>query len=87
MIGRSWESLGRPCSERVVTKALTFAERRASAFGPGRCVVVHGDPHPGNALRVPGPGPRPVSSSWIPTGSSLIPRTTWESYSVTGVRS
>ncbi|GAA3090786.1 aminoglycoside phosphotransferase family protein [Streptomyces rectiviolaceus] len=52
MVGRLWESLGRPCSERVVTQALTFAGRRAAAFDPGRCVVVHGDPHPGNALRV-----------------------------------
>lgn len=55
MVGRSWESLGRPCSERVMTKALTYAERRASAFDSGRCVVVHGDPHPGNALRVATP--------------------------------
>ncbi|MGW7073600.1 aminoglycoside phosphotransferase family protein [Streptomyces sp. NPDC054855] len=52
MVGRLWESLGRPCSERVVAQALTFAGRRAAAFDPGRCVVVHGDPHPGNALRV-----------------------------------
>ncbi|MGW0904339.1 aminoglycoside phosphotransferase family protein [Streptomyces sp. NPDC002853] len=55
MVGRAWENLGRPCSERVVTKALTFAERRATAFDPGRCVVVHGDAHPGNALRVAAP--------------------------------
>ncbi|MGW7087414.1 aminoglycoside phosphotransferase family protein [Streptomyces sp. NPDC054871] len=55
MVGRLWESLGRPCSERVVTRALAYAERRAAAFDPGRCVVVHGDPHPGNALRVTAP--------------------------------
>ncbi|GGV23282.1 hypothetical protein GCM10010277_02770 [Streptomyces longisporoflavus] len=55
MVGRLWESLGRPCPERVVSQALTFAERRAAAFDPGRCVVVHGDPHPGNALRVAAP--------------------------------
>ncbi|MFC8128324.1 aminoglycoside phosphotransferase family protein [Streptomyces sp. NPDC057302] len=55
MVGRLWESLGRPCSERVVAQALTFAERRAAAFDPGRCVVVHGDPHPGNALRAAPP--------------------------------
>lgn len=52
LIGRLWESLGRPCSERVVDQALAFAGRRAAAFDPGRCVVVHGDAHPGNALRV-----------------------------------
>ncbi|MEV2251594.1 aminoglycoside phosphotransferase family protein [Streptomyces sp. NPDC050147] len=55
MVERRWESLGRPCSERVVTTALTFAERRAAAFDPDRCVVVHGDPHPGNALRAAAP--------------------------------
>ncbi|MWA15604.1 aminoglycoside phosphotransferase family protein [Streptomyces sp. BA2] len=55
MVERLWESLGRPCSERVVTRALTYAEHRAAAFDPGRCVVVHGDPHPGNALRVTAP--------------------------------
>jgi streptomycin 6-kinase len=47
-----WESLGRPCSERVLTQALTFAERRSAAFDLERCVAVHGDPHPANALRV-----------------------------------
>ncbi|UQT54148.1 aminoglycoside phosphotransferase family protein [Streptomyces durmitorensis] len=57
LVGRLWEGLGRPCSERVVAQALTYAERRAAAFDPGRCVVVHGDPHPGNALRVTAPRP------------------------------
>ncbi|MGW6057287.1 aminoglycoside phosphotransferase family protein [Streptomyces sp. NPDC055189] len=55
MVGGLWESLDRPCSERVVSQALAFAERRAAAFDPGRCVVVHGDPHPGNALQVTTP--------------------------------
>ncbi|MEV0319835.1 aminoglycoside phosphotransferase family protein [Streptomyces sp. NPDC050658] len=55
LVRRLWESLGRPCSERVVAQALEFAERRAAAFDPERCVVVHGDPHPGNALRTPVP--------------------------------
>ncbi|MEV8319944.1 aminoglycoside phosphotransferase family protein [Streptomyces sp. NPDC059900] len=55
LVGRSWQSLGRPCPERVISRALTFAGRRAAAFDPGRCVVVHGDPHPGNALRVTAP--------------------------------
>lgn len=40
-------------SERAVTRALDYAERRAAA--PARPVVVHGDPHPGNALRVTQP--------------------------------
>lgn len=46
-----WERLGRPCSERVIAQGLRYAERRAAAFDIERCVVVHGDPHPGNALR------------------------------------
>ena len=46
----SWERRGRPCSERVVAQALEYAGRRA--VDPGEPVVVHGDPHPGNALRV-----------------------------------
>jgi streptomycin 6-kinase len=52
MVTRLWDALGRPCSQRVVALALRFARRRAAAFDLGRCVVVHGDPHPGNALRV-----------------------------------
>lgn len=55
LVSRLWEELGRPCSERVVAQALRFAERRAAAFDLGRCVVVHGDPHPGNALQVVAP--------------------------------
>lgn len=43
--------------ERVVPRALRYAARRAAAFDPDRCVVVHGDPHPGNALRVAAPRP------------------------------
>ncbi|MFK4066731.1 hypothetical protein [Streptomyces sp. NPDC029674] len=34
---------------------MTYAERRAAAHHPGRSLVVHGDPHPGNLLRVPVP--------------------------------
>lgn len=51
-VSRLWEELRHPCSERVVSEALRFAERRAAAFNLERCVVVHGDPHPWNALRV-----------------------------------
>lgn len=55
MVARLSEKLGRPCSQRVVAQALEFADRRAAVFDPGRCVLVHGDPHPGNALRVRAP--------------------------------
>ncbi|MEQ7009889.1 aminoglycoside phosphotransferase family protein [Actinopolymorpha sp. B17G11] len=52
LVERLWERLDRPCPERVVARALEYAERRAAAFDLDRCVVVHGDPHPANALRV-----------------------------------
>ena len=55
LISDLWERLGHPCPENIVAQALAFAERRAAAFDLGRCVVVHGDPHPGNALRVLNP--------------------------------
>ena len=48
LVTRLWEELGRPCSRRVVDRALECARRRGVA---DRLVVVHGDPHPGNALR------------------------------------
>jgi streptomycin 6-kinase len=55
MIRRAWENLGHPCSLRVMNEALRYAERRAAAFDLERCVVVHGDPHPWNALQVLAP--------------------------------
>lgn len=48
LVTRLWDELDRPCSARVVDRALEYAHRRAA--GTGRLVVVHGDPHPGNAL-------------------------------------
>lgn len=53
LIHRLWTKHPAAVSERAVTRALRFAERRA-AVSP-EPVVVHGDPHPGNALRVPRP--------------------------------
>ena len=47
-----WTDLGRPCSEDVVDLALTYARRRRDATDLDRAVVVHGDPHPDNALQV-----------------------------------
>lgn len=52
MVVDLWRELGAPCSERVMREALRCAERRASAFAWERCVVVHGDCHPDNALQV-----------------------------------
>lgn len=57
LVSGPWEELGRPCSEVVADQALRFAERRAAAFDLERCVVVHGDPHPANALQILAPRP------------------------------
>lgn len=50
-----WKQFDRPCSAAVHRQALDFAERRRA--DPGEPVVVHGDPHPGNLLRVREPRP------------------------------
>jgi streptomycin 6-kinase len=52
-----WAALGRPCPRRIVTHAVELARRRVAAFDLDSCVVVHGDPHPGNALAVLAPRP------------------------------
>ena len=49
--------LGGRCDPRVLRQAVEYADRRAAEFDPERCVVVHGDPHPANALRVTHPRP------------------------------
>jgi streptomycin 6-kinase len=55
MVAQLWEDLPTPCSEQVLSQALLFATRRAAAFEPDRCVVVHGDAAAANALQVLGP--------------------------------
>lgn len=55
LISELWNKLERPCSQKIVSQALEFARRRMNAFDPQRCVVVHGDPHPANALMVRAP--------------------------------
>jgi streptomycin 6-kinase len=51
-IPSTWEALGRPCSERAVAHAVACAERRIAAHDDERSVLVHGDVHQWNALRV-----------------------------------
>jgi streptomycin 6-kinase len=46
-----WEHLERPCSQRALDKALSFAQTRARAFDPELAVLVHGDAHNGNTLQ------------------------------------
>jgi streptomycin 6-kinase len=56
-IQTTWLELERPCSEQVVRRAAEYAEARRQAFDPRTAVLVHGDCHPWNALRVPGSSP------------------------------
>jgi len=55
-VGRLWEDLGRPCSERAVDEAIACAERRVAAHDDERAVLVHGDVHQWNALEAPDGG-------------------------------
>ncbi|MCR5880832.1 aminoglycoside phosphotransferase family protein [Phenylobacterium sp. J367] len=52
-IETAWGELGRPCSRRVVERAVAYAEARAAAHDPARAVLLHGDPHAHNALADP----------------------------------
>jgi streptomycin 6-kinase len=47
--------LGHPCPTAALDLALEYADRRAAAHRLEDCVVVHGDPHPANTLRVTRP--------------------------------
>jgi streptomycin 6-kinase len=49
-----WSAFGGSISERTRDTALSYARRRASAFDPAESVLVHGDAHEWNTLRVPG---------------------------------
>ena len=49
-IKTSWEELGRPCSHKVVDRALEYCNARAAAFDPSQAVLVHGDAHGWNTL-------------------------------------
>lgn len=53
-IGRLWEQLNHPCSERTMDHAITCAEGRIAAHDDERAVLVHGDVHEWNALAVVG---------------------------------
>ncbi len=53
-IEEKWSALGRPCERATRDRALSFAEERADAFMAEHAVLVHGDAHVENTLRVPG---------------------------------
>ncbi|HEY1625554.1 MAG TPA: aminoglycoside phosphotransferase family protein [Streptosporangiaceae bacterium] len=48
---RTWEELGRPCSERAVAHAVACAQVRGAAHDDERAVLVHGDVHQWNAVQ------------------------------------
>jgi streptomycin 6-kinase len=50
-IVKTWQDLGRPCSEAAVEHALTCAERRIAAHDNELAVLVHGDLHQWNTLQ------------------------------------
>lgn len=51
LVSEHWDRLGHPCPVEVRDQALRYAESLADAPADS-LVVVHGDPHPGNALAV-----------------------------------
>lgn len=53
LIARLWHELDNPCSERVVARALEFAEHLSDSFAADRAVVLHGDAAAANLLQVP----------------------------------
>ena len=50
-LAERWESLGHPCPREVLERAFGYLRAREAALAPGSFVLVHGDPHGGNALR------------------------------------
>lgn len=52
-IAEQWQLQNRPCDEKTINLALSFAEQREAAFSPGTSVLVHGDAHALNALTIP----------------------------------
>jgi streptomycin 6-kinase len=47
----TWNKLGKPCSRRVIDKALAYAQLRKEAFDPDSAVLAHGDAHASNLLQ------------------------------------
>jgi streptomycin 6-kinase len=55
LVRRHSGGLDLPCPPQVVARALLYAERRAAAFRPDACVLLHGDAAPANALAARSP--------------------------------
>ena len=52
-IQNTWRKLDSPCSARIVETAGRYLDERRCAYDARAAVLVHGDPHPWNALLVP----------------------------------
>lgn len=53
-IPSAWEELGRPCPKSVVERSLEYISDLERRTKPDEYVLVHGDAHNNNMLRVPG---------------------------------
>lgn len=49
-IMESWQSLGKPCTEKVIARAMEYLDDREANLNPEKYVLVHGDVHNNNAL-------------------------------------
>jgi streptomycin 6-kinase len=50
LVRQNFGETNHPCPPQVVDRALLYAGRRAAAFRPDACVLLHGDAAPANAL-------------------------------------
>lgn len=55
-IAGSWEALGKPCSRKVIDRAMEYLDLRESRLNPSEFVLLHGDAHNNNTLEAPGGG-------------------------------
>ncbi len=51
-IGDTWQKLNRPCSQKVIKQAMQYLQSREQAMNPDEFVLLHGDAHGGNTLKV-----------------------------------
>ena len=51
-IGSTWEALSHPCSQRVIDQAMRYLEHRSQVMNRDEFVLLHGDAHNNNMLRV-----------------------------------
>jgi streptomycin 6-kinase len=73
-ITEKWPALERPCSRRVVDRALGYADVRRASFDPRTCVLAHGDAHAWNTLLASPPAATPMTFKLVdPDGLFVEP--------------